>query len=158
MFDRLDSVCNDGFIIIRYGLSTADDIFMELDSSKSSIDLEQVPRVSNVDSSSEEKQADKEANPYAEENLLEIIRELMDSNKRLYAKSVLTPKEAQVYANLASFGEYHRTPSLISYVNRQLEYKMSIEGKRVEQMIHPYKRGEENSQRKSLKDKIIDLG
>jgi len=82
----------------------------------------------------------------------------MSSNQRLYAKSILTEKEADVYAKLASFGEYHRTPSLIQYVNRQLEYKMSIRGQRVEQLTGVYKAGTENARRKSLKDKIIDLG
>lgn len=109
-------------------------------------------------SSSSEREADKETNLYNEENLIEMIRELMDSNSRLYAKSILTEKEADVYAKLASFAEYHRTPSLLRYVNRELEYKMSIRGQRVEQLTGVYRQGTENAKRKNLKDKIIDLG
>ena len=89
----------------------------------------------------EEQEADAETkNPYGEESLAEIIRELMDSNKRLYAKSVLTEKESAVFAHLAAFAEWHKTPSLLRWTNRQLEYRMSIGGRRVEQMIAPFKR------------------
>jgi len=50
-----------------------------------------------------EQEADAEVkNPYGEESLAEIIRELMDSNKRLYAKSVLTEKESAVFGHLAA--------------------------------------------------------
>ena len=121
------------------------------------LDERDVTTNSDVGSIGSEATADREANPYGEENLIEIIRELMDSNHRLYAKSILTEKEADVYAKLASFAEYHRTPSLLRYVNRQLEYKMSIHGQRTSDIKGVWGQANENSKAKSRKDKIINL-
>lgn len=105
----------------------------------------------------DEKNADESANPMNEEGISEIIRELMDENKRLHAKSILTAKEAQVYGNLEAFGVYHMTPSLLRYVNSQLKIKMSIDGRRVSELIAPFGKEVSDTSKRSLKERILNI-
>jgi hypothetical protein len=113
--------------------------------------------VHDLDLSTGEKEADASANPISEEGISEIIRELMDENKRLHAKSILTPKEAQVYGNLEAFSQYHKTPSLLKYVNSQLKLKMSIDGRRVSELISPFGKEVSDTSKKSLKERILNI-